>query len=119
MKWLTQKEVKVAAKKSNKAAIACSVMHYEQILAAKKWEIQRNHKRNHLWLTGPDLCALCERCNGYCGRCPLGKVQECPTEGSCYHEVWAAYAFLIADMDDIETFRNKVRPMLQLLRGLQ
>lgn len=44
MKWLTQKQVNAAAKKSDKAALDCSIEHWQQICDATDEELRRKCK---------------------------------------------------------------------------
>lgn len=121
MDWLTQEEIKAAAKKSEKAAIACSVKHWEQILAATKWELQR---ADHAIMYGKN-CALCIRHKDkydpkhstHCSQCSLGKIGKCEDYGAWRGAVWALEEYLRGRIDRRE-FRCDAQPMLDLLKSL-
>ena len=82
VKWLTQKQVKEAAKKSRKAAIECSRLHWEQLATATDEE--SGNKRDSLMMSvldGHEYCALCKRFFAEC-RC-----NDCPlvaADGGCH-----------------------------------
>lgn len=120
MKWLTQKEVKAAAKKSKKAAIACSVLHWEQILTATKEELCDFYDNRSDDLVRSPYCALCCRFNDDAAECPKCPVPDkCKTGGSVWSAASYACTRLRYDNDfPLSTFRRKAQPMLGLLKSL-
>jgi len=88
MNWLTQNEIKAAAKKSLKAAKACSLQHWQQLRQATPKELFAALNHDDVEIT-VEFCALCQRyLSGHrtlCRRCPLGKAFEpCNTQGSAW-----------------------------------
>lgn len=75
MEWITQKQAKEAGKKSEKAAIKCSALHWRQLAEATEGELRKKmnslKQPYHLVCTG--YCALCERHDekGICSKCKL------------------------------------------------
>ncbi len=61
IKWLTQKQVKTAAAKSELAAVRCCKKHWHQIATATKAEFLTAKDRNETSIGGLH-CALCVRC---------------------------------------------------------
>ena len=116
MNWLTRKEVDAAAKKSKKAAIACSVLHWEQILSATKKDFRRLSNEIHP-MSGL-LCALCVRHEYNCAVCSLGRDHSCKQGGSLYRIALRAYFKYMHGDIDIYEFRRKARPILNLLKTL-
>ena len=55
IKWLTEKQVKKAAMRGRKAALLCSIKHWEQLSSANKEQIM-DVPDNH---THCNFCALC------------------------------------------------------------
>jgi len=80
MKWLTGEEVRAAAKKSKRAAIACAKKHWWQNHTATEKEMRVFAKTHRP--AGYRLCALCWRYNQNnvhkLGRywCPLKKAKD-------------------------------------------
>ncbi len=86
MRWLTQAEVKIAAKKSKRAAIACSKKHWKQNATATQKETAGKGG-----LTDEGLCALCQRYGEpSCEGCPLKKSYKCYC-CKVYHDADDAY----------------------------
>ena len=87
MRWLTQAEVKIAAKKSKRAAIACSKKHWKQNATATQKETEAGKGG----LTDDRLCALCQRYGEpSCEGCPLKKSYKCYC-CKVYHDADDAY----------------------------
>jgi len=83
MKWLTLKEIKAAAKKSDLAALECSKLHWQQIYDATPEELRVGLRRGFV-NEGPKRCACCQRwaniADNYvaCKECLLGwKASSC------------------------------------------
>lgn len=116
MKWLTQKEIKAAAKKSEKAAIACSVLHWEQILTATKRDF---HEPSAGTVYSID-CALCIRHMKHgrtqCCLCSLGKIKLCRDD--TWQNARGAMDEYLDGKINFRQFRRKAQPMLDLLRSL-
>lgn len=121
MKWLTQKEVRTAAKKSERAAIACSKKHWRQLATAKESETRK--KANSLSYNSPiceEYCALCVRFQNpqlsfkqNCRQCPLRKEKYSLT---CCKEYQAASTAFIAwnnrcPLADFATFTKNAKAM--------
>ena len=73
MKWITEKQIKAAAKKSHKAAIEMSKKHWMQVVTATKRELIDGYNKGLVDLWGTH-CALCQRYSdgfGKCGKCIL------------------------------------------------
>jgi len=72
MKWITKNQVKAAAKKSHKAAVAMTKKHWHQLFTATKQEIIDAYRKG-LVACDDDYCALCKRYhkNKSCNECPL------------------------------------------------
>ena len=93
MKWLTQKQVKEAAKKSRKAAIECSRLHWEQLATCTKGELLAKTRQLSEYhdLIGCDYCSLCIRYRGdnsSCDECPISDDQNCVKKSQwrkCYN----------------------------------
>ena len=66
--WITTAQVKAAAEKSDRAALAMSLRHWKQLAAAGQAELRRAEEKG---LTGSCFCALCERYGHDCAGCPL------------------------------------------------
>jgi|GEM_PF-5499575 len=62
MKWLTEEEIKEAAKKSKRAAIKMSIRHWEQLHSVTLREFFEAEKKD-LASIGGDYCSLCRRYN--------------------------------------------------------
>ena len=85
MEWLTEKEVAAAAKKSKRAAIACSKKHWKQNYTATEEEI--DEYCDNYRIVNADSCALCVRYtiideegdveDTDCAACPLGPNRCC------------------------------------------
>ena len=60
MKWLTLKEIRAAAKKSDLAALECSKLHWQQMYNAMPEELRAGFKKNVVD-DGPERCACCQR----------------------------------------------------------
>ncbi len=81
MKWLTQKQVRAAGKKSALAAAQCSYEHWMQIKTAGAKELRKALDEDRVD-SGVSWCALCIRHGigigrGECLRCPLGPTACC------------------------------------------
>lgn len=84
MKWLTVKEVRAAAKKSKRSAIACSKKHWWQLATATESETrEKEDSLANINLVAEEYCALCIRfqCPHYrfsynCLQCPLGSTER-------------------------------------------
>ena len=71
MRWLTQKEIKVAAKKSKRAAKKCSQEHWRQLSTATEDELKKGLKKKRV-STRNKHCALCIRYDCLiCKGCPF------------------------------------------------
>jgi hypothetical protein len=75
MKWLTKKSVVTAARRSHKAAVECSLKHWNQLYRATQDEIVDALSSESDLLFAP-FCALCTRYldknSGVCNKqCPL------------------------------------------------
>ncbi len=68
IKWITQAQVKAAAEKGERAALAMSLRHWKQLAAAGEKELRWAEQEG---LTGCGFCALCERYDHDCTGCPL------------------------------------------------
>lgn len=118
MKWLTQKEIKAAAEKSKKAAIACSVLHWEQVLTATKEELLDFLVKKSESLIRWQYCALCVRCKNNCKPCPMPSEKVCRRSGSVWVRASRAFVALQNGNIGIKAFRTRTQPMLDLLRSL-
>ena len=79
MKWLTQKEVAIASKKSGKQALLCCREHWQQLLSATKRDFER-FKGDVKCLDCATYCALCQRyyfSEPMCFGCPLDCLAVC------------------------------------------
>lgn len=118
MKFLTTDDVRTAAMESEKAAIRCTIQHWEQIVTAEDDELQ-------LCELSPALCALCMRhgddCNGdMCSACSIVTSDHlgCLDNDSLYYQATAAKRSLKLRIIDIHEFREQCMPMLEMLREL-
>ena len=81
MRWVTEKQVRAAAKKSFEAAKAMSIKHWKQLVTAKAEELRGARKTNKADVDGY-FCAFCGRFKGFyqdgCrSLCPLHKGSNC------------------------------------------
>jgi len=123
MKWLTHKQVKQAAKESPEAAIACSILHYEQIQQATIEDIEAKES-----MFGGAYCALCRRyCDAdelellrlRCRNCPLLKAgYYCNEANSPWRRVMWTWAHR-CDPHGEDDFRKAVDNMLTILKSLK
>ncbi len=90
MRWLSQATVRVAAKKSKKAAVASCKKHWKQNYTATEEEVKVYIKQkiktgifkgSNCSPVDAGLCALCERYDDNCKNCPLGPTQCCREYG--------------------------------------
>ncbi len=92
MRWITQAQVKAAARKSDKASISMSMKHWFQLTTATKKEIIDGYNDDKVDIWG-EHCALCGRySDGYenCGKCPLTDEgrSDCCEEWRNAVELW-------------------------------
>ncbi len=90
MKWITQKQIEAAARKSDNAAISMSMKHWWQVITATKKELIDGYNDEKVDIWGQH-CALCERfCDGHCENCPLtiGSRSDCCQEWKNATELW-------------------------------
>jgi len=78
MEWLTRKEIREAAKKSEEAAVKCSIKHWEQIRDATRAELTQGYDNDRV-ISNHEFCALCKRYfkfknNSPCENCILYKI---------------------------------------------
>ncbi len=106
--YLTPQDVIKAAKESEKAAIICSIKHWEQIVEAPREDLKQCPM-------GSSLCALCVRAEDCCGDCPL---KNCLTVGSNYDEASHARYDLQEGTITIDEFHERCRPLLEQLKDL-
>jgi len=80
IRWITEAQVKAAAKKSDRAALAMSLRHWKQLAAAGKKQLSDAlaAKLTELW---PEWCSLCVRGRSQgvcrCRGCPLSNAGGC------------------------------------------
>lgn len=121
MKFITQAYVKAEAKKSKKAAIKCSILHHEQLLAASYEELRKKHiSLKTRGLIGGKYCALCQRFL-LCRQCPLAKAGNiCGVVGSLWEEVRFQYNMMYkTDKREYYTaFRAAERKLIAALKEL-
>lgn len=101
MNWLTEKQVKAAAKKSHNAAVRCSQEHWWQLSTATRKEIDEAPDDWEV-LVCASYCALCQRyflCK--CKGCPLDPQDDGPRD--CCQE-WR-------DMDRVFFGRHPIWPL--------
>lgn len=67
IKWLTEEQVAKAAGRGRKAALLCSIKHWEQLSTASKSQISKLPPAN----IRNKYCALCMKC------CYIGQVYAC------------------------------------------
>ena len=101
IKWLTEKQVQRAAKRGRKAALLCSIKHWEQLSSANTEQIKALFNSYYLTCT---FCALCTRYNftgrtrNACGNCKLFCLGKLPDFGGAWYKASDAF-------DSYETFR--------------
>lgn len=93
MKWLTKDYVRRQAQKSDEAALAVGIEHYDQMIAAtaKEFKDAVEKKLVSIWSTH---CGLCKRYVGSNAICPLkgySCIGACVDEWLCLRDEWEAY----------------------------
>lgn len=124
MKWLTQKEVKEAGKKSKKAAIRCSIEHWQQIVDATWEELEKKIQLGggvaSSSLVHVPYCALCQRYykRGTCRLCPLALAMghKCNDTGSLWRR--ASRRFMLLCKNRHKGFEIAAKNLLAALKKL-
>src|SRR5512146_796974 len=93
IKWLTQAQVKAAAKKGRKAAIACSQEHWRQLSEARAKEM-----RQYASALSGEYEALCyltgdgDSSDPHCEKCPIAVVDySCPNPEAAFRDAFKAW----------------------------
>ncbi len=124
--WITKAQVKAAAAKSDRAALAMSLRHWKQLAAAGKVELLKTRRANRV-SEGEEYCALCQRAGspapGFsCGRCPLHRIdQNCRKQDGVYRAAATALDKLYGCQNDpvlYTEWRRAARAMRDLLQRL-
>lgn len=111
MKWLTRSQVKKEARKSAKAALNCSIKHWEQICSATKAECKEADEQGILF--GCFICGLCVRYID-CDICPLHE-EGLSCAGGQYGKVYGAYY----EYKSFSVFKKETRKLLKILQGVK
>ena len=127
MKWLTQKEIQVAAKKGRRPALECSIEHWRQLAGATEAELQKGSKSNRISI-GTGRCALCVRAWGEddedCPECPLDEAGvSCLIDSSQYQRVshtgfMSAYNINYLKESVYPAFHREAKKMLKVLKDV-
>ncbi len=79
MNFLTEKQVKVAVRKSKKATLVCGIEHWKQLSEVTMEELSRySLGKTRGEIMGVRMCALCVRYRkgGHCTYCPVRKKSK-------------------------------------------
>ncbi len=122
MKWLTQKQIKQAAR-TEKTAIECSRLHWHQMATCTLEELNSKLRQLGYYtrLIRENYCALCQKYadeKGDCVKCPLGN-------NNCNETNWhnAAYAlrqfYRLPTQTSLAKFQTQAKIMEAIIAGLQ
>ncbi len=114
MNWLTLTQINEAAKTSDKTALECSRLHWEQIATCTQEEWNKGFERNRVHL-GIKRCSCCmryyDRLEESCTICPLRGWDS--TANSCCKEAYGVAESYGDDYDghpdDFEAFQTAAK----------
>jgi len=120
IKWLTIREIRAAAKESGRAALECSIKHWNQLVRATATELLRPGAAR----PEQDSCALCERygLEDDCRACPVCKKFGVRCGDSLGHSLWRyenAYLAWMGRMNNFPLWREESRAVLKGLKSLR
>ena len=117
MKWLTEAQVQAAAKKERQEVLACSLEHWNQLVAATRVELRKAERDGVAFASGP--CALCEHYSCRSGHCPLCKAgQCCNNRGSVWKGADRAWQKITWDRDNTKTAWTRWQTAAKVMRDL-
>ena len=118
IKWLTEEQVQRAARRGRKAALLCSIKHWEQLSSADREQVR---DRGSFYV----LCNYCALCTRYdfgnksftaCNDCKLHCLTQQGRQGSPWGR--ALDAFDLVDDCDSRSWRTWKRTSKALLRRI-
>jgi hypothetical protein len=121
MKFLTKKEVSIAAKKSAKAALKCTIRHWEELSTCTETQLRgKMNTLNDVYdIKSSCYCALCIRYNIACSKCIIVKRghRSCPR--GTWHEPSVAFHKWQSYGKPFSAFQKAAKKMLKLLKSLE
>ncbi len=123
MKWLTQKQVKEAAKKSPKAAHDCVIEHWTQLATCTFDELKKVIKSKSN-IINSCYCAFCSKYTKrqLCSACPIRiKTRKDYCEKTFYYDARGYFNVFLYDQteDNFDLFHKTAEEELKFLKTLR